>query len=300
MIQTFTAYFQKGTPTFYIVTDIRFDTYDEMSATVKQQYGFAEKRGKISDEDWNIWRDELKADYRYCFGNVIECSENGTEKIFEKFSFLFRGLNSELQQQAKLIQFHLAQKNCKDYLSCSNFTFEFLERFTSSNGISFNRKITRKNGQRLCIDDDMSDIAYRYDSNNIRDIIFASVHFALENGYKFSQCSHCGRWFFKDGSRAGSRKKYCNRKSLFSGYEHLECEQAVRNILQELQRKKKRIYNSMIREHLSTETFVLDFLNECAEYMERIKKGATVENLSAYWDFLTNYKDGGKKVSLQK
>ena len=193
-----------------------------------------------------------------------------------------------------IVQLHLAKKEYLEYMSYNDFSIDFLERFANSKNILFNRILTKRNGQKLDINDNTSDIAYRYESTNIRDIIFSSIHFALENGYKLSQCSHCGRWFFKDGSRAGSRKKYCDRKSTFNGYEHLPCEQAVRNINQELQRKKKRIYNSMIREHLSTEQFVRDFLDECAVYMTKIKECASVQNLSDYWTFLKKYKDGVK------
>jgi len=50
----------------------------------------------------------------------------------------------------------------------------------------------------------------------------------------------------------------------------------------------------MVREHLSTEQFVRDFLDECAEYMAKVKNTASVQNLSEYWDFLNNYKDGVK------
>ena len=50
----------------------------------------------------------------------------------------------------------------------------------------------------------------------------------------------------------------------------------------------------MVREHLSTEQFVYDFLDECAEYMTKIKKCASVQNLSDYWTFLKKYKDGVK------
>lgn len=194
-------------------------------------------------------------------------------------------------------QLYNAEKDYREYFQHNNFTKEFFDIYANSKRITLNRKLFEVENQHyipLRIDSKTDDIFYSYESTDIKDIIFSSIHFALENGYKFSQCSHCGRWFFKDGSRAGSRKKYCNRKSTFNGYEHLPCEQAVRNINQELQREKKRIYNSMVREHLSTEQFVYDFLDECAEYMTKIKKCASVQNLSDYWTFLKKYKDGVK------
>ena len=50
----------------------------------------------------------------------------------------------------------------------------------------------------------------------------------------------------------------------------------------------------MVREHLSTEQFVRDFLDECAEYMSKVKVSASVQNLLDYWNFLNNYKEGAK------
>lgn len=295
--QKYYAFFYKDTFDFHIVTDIEYSRYEDMSDKVKSFYKYEHKKGDIVPEDWDDWNSDIKADFRYFFCDFLEYSDTSfeeTKEMFNTIADLYDGLSEKQKEHIMLVQLHLAKKDYLEYVSYNDFSISFFERFANSKGISLNRTLTKRNGQKLNINDDTTDIAYRYDSTNFRDIIFASVHFALENGYKFSQCSHCGRWFFKDGSRAGSRKKYCNRKSTFNGYEHLPCEQAVRNINQELQREKKRIYNSMVREHLSTEQFVYDFLDECAEYMTKIKKCASVQNLSDYWTFLKKYKDGVK------
>lgn len=287
--QKYYAFFYKDTFDFHIVTDIEYSRYEDMSDKVKSFYKYEHKKGDIVPEDWDDWNSDIKADFRYFFCDFLEYSDTSfeeTKEMFNTIADLYDGLSEKQKEHIMLVQLHLAKKDYLEYVSYNDFSISFFERFANSKGISLNRTLTKRNGQKLNINDDTTDIAYRYDSTNFRDIIFASVHFALENGYKFSQCSHCGRWFFKDGSRAGSRKKYCNRKSTFNGYEHLPCEQAVRNINQELQREKKRIYNSMVREHLSTEQFVYDFLDECAEYMTKIKKCASVQNLSDYWTFL--------------
>lgn len=297
MKQKYYAFFYKDTFDFHIVTDIEYSRYEDMSDKVKSFYKYEHKKGDIVPEDWDDWNSDIKADFRYFFCDFLEYSDTSfeeTKEMFNTIADLYDGLSEKQKEHIMLVQLHLAKKDYLEYVSYNDFSISFFERFANSKGISLNRTLTKRNGQKLNINDDTTDIAYRYDSTNFRDIIFASVHFALENGYKFSQCSHCGRWFFKDGSRAGSRKKYCNRKSTFNGYEHLPCEQAVRNINQELQREKKRIYNSMVREHLSTEQFVYDFLDECAEYMTKIKKCASVQNLSDYWTFLKKYKDGVK------
>ena len=295
--QKYYAFFYKDKYSFDIVTDIKYGEYEDMSNKAKAFYKYESKNGDIIPEDWDDWNSTVTADYRYFFCDFLEYFDTSfeeTKRMFDIVSDLYDGLSEKRKEHIMLVQLHLAKKEYLEYMSYNDFSIDFLERFANSKNILFNRILTKRNGQKLDINDNTSDIAYRYESTNIRDIIFASIHFALENGYKLSQCSHCGRWFFKDGSRAGSRKKYCNRKSTFNGYEHLPCEQAVRNINQELQREKKRIYNSMVREHLSTEQFVYDFLDECAEYMTKIKKCASVQNLSDYWTFLKKYKDGVK------
>lgn len=293
MKQEYSAFFFKDSMDFYIVTEITFDEYNDMSEKVKEYYKYENKQGAVSPDDWNCWRSEMKANFGYFFGDLLEHSNtcSDTKQILNMISDLYDGLSDYFKQQTLRFLYD-AKRNCLEYMTYNNFSIEFLELFSSSKDITLSRRLTKPNGQRFNINDSTTDVAYRYDGRSMCDIIFATIHFALENGYKFMQCEHCGRWFFKDGGRSGSRKKYCNRKSTFSGYEHLECEQAVKNIKQELQRKKKRIYNSLTREAPSTVPVVYEFLDKCAAYMEKIKKEASVQNLSNYWLFLKNYKDG--------
>ena len=261
-----------------------------MSDSVREAFADGEAENEV--EKITLWHTQhYYFNYLYLLGNLID-----SENPFEYFKDLFIS-TSETNSRFFAYQLANAEKDYTEYIQHNNFSREFFDIYANSKRITLNRKLFEVENQHyipLRIDSKTDDIFYSYESTDIKDIIFSSIHFALENGYKFSQCSHCGRWFFKDGSRAGSRKKYCNRKSTFNGYEHLPCEQAVRNINQELQREKKRIYNSMVREHLSTEQFVYDFLDECAEYMTKIKKCASVQNLSDYWTFLKKYKDGVK------
>ena len=103
------------------------------------------------------------------------------------------------------------------------------------------------------------------------------------------KCEHCGRWF----ATTTLKNKYCPRKSTFSGYTQHNCEQAVRNISQELQGEKKRIYNAMTTytTNYGNEE-INNFLDKCSVFRDKIKNRASVENLSEYWEFLKNYKDG--------
>lgn len=290
MKQKFTVYYSKKTSSARLDLRVIFDNYDEMSDSVREAFADGEAENEV--EKITLWHTQhYYFNYLYLLGNLID-----SENPFEYFKDLFIS-TSETNSRFFAYQLANAEKDYTEYIQHNNFSREFFDIYANSKRITLNRKLFEVENQHfipLRIDSKTDDIFYSYESTDIKDIIFSSIHFALENGYKFSQCSHCGRWFFKDGSRAGSRKKYCNRKSTFNGYEHLPCEQAVRNINQELQREKKRIYNSMVREHLSTEQFVYDFLDECAEYMTKIKKCASVQNLSDYWTFLKKYKDGVK------
>ena len=290
MKQTFTVYFSKKTSSARLDLRVIFNNYDEMSDRVREAFADGEAENEVKKITLRHTQ-HYYFNYLYLLGNLID-----SENPFEYFKDLFIS-TSETNSRFFSYQLANAEKDYTEYIQHNNFSKEFFDIYANSKRITLNRKLFEVENQHyipLRIDSKTDDIFYSYESTDIKDIIFSSIHFALENGYKLSQCSHCGRWFFKDGSRAGSRKKYCNRKSTFNGYEHLPCEQAVRNINQELQREKKRIYNSMVREHLSTEQFVYDFLDECAEYMTKIKKCASVQNLSDYWTFLKKYKDGAE------
>ena len=290
MKQEFTVCYSKKTSSARLDLRVFFDNYDEMSDSVREAFADGEAENEVEKIRLRHTH-HYYFNYLYLLGNLID-----SENPFEYFKDLFISTSETVSRFfAYLLAY--AEKDYTEYIQHNNFSREFFDIYANSKRITLNRKlfeVENKHFIPLRIDSKTDDIFYCYESTNITDIIFSSIHFALENGYKFSQCSHCGRWFFKDGSRAGSRKKYCNRKSTFNGYEHLPCEQAVRNINQELQREKKRIYNSMVREHLSTEQFVYDFLDECAEYRRKIKKCASVQNLSDYWTFLKKYKDGVK------
>ncbi len=292
MFHKYRAIYSKEKTEFHIVLDMEYELYEEMSDSTKTLYGYGDKTGRISPDDWNVERGEIRRDFRFFFGDFL--AHTDTDRIFDLISDLFHGLTKSGINELKVGQLHKAKLDYIEYLSYNNFSLAFLERFANSKGIHFNRTLTTKSGQRLSVDSDITDICYVYESQSIDDIIFSSVHFALENGYKLAKCEHCEKYFFKSGSRAGSRQKFCIRKSPVPQYSHLNCEQAVRNIKQELQRKKKRIYNSMIREHESTEKFVYDFLDECAEYSSNIKETASAKNLIDYLNFLTLYKGGEK------
>lgn len=126
---------------------------------------------------------------------------------------------------------------------------------------------------------------------SIKEVIYSLLYYYAYNNLKLVKCEHCGRWF----ATTSLKNKYCPRKSTFSGYTKHNCEQAVRNISQELQREKKRIYNTMTTYTTNYgDEEINNFLDKCSEFRDKIKFKASVENLSDYWEFLKKYKDGLK------
>lgn len=100
------------------------------------------------------------------------------------------------------------------------------------------------------------------------------------NGYIIKKCNHCHKYFSVNPIKS-RRKIYCDRKSPYKGFEHLDCEQAVRNILLKLKRKRIKICETISNKD--------DFLSTCKIYMDKIKKQSGVENLKEYEQFLWDY-----------
>ena len=286
MKHRFFACYYSNSPKVDIILRIGFENYEEMSESAKKEF----KSKKITFPFYI--NTKVTYNYQYLVGDLLLY-----ENFYLYFSELFEATSNKIVFSQQL---YFTKEDCINYVSRNHFTKDFFEIFASNRLLNLYRKVAKTINvsslsltiEHLNIDNNKSDFVFYYESDNIRDIVFSTIHFALENGYKFTQCNHCGRWFFKDGSRAGSHKKYCDRKSTFKGYEHLSCEQAVRNINQEIAREKKRVYNSMTREHETTEQIVYTFLDKCAEYMDKIKKCASVQNLSDYWNFLLKQKEG--------
>ena len=126
--------------------------------------------------------------------------------------------------------------------------------------------------------------------NSLLDIVFHLLYYYAYNNLKIKKCEHCDRWF----ATSSLKNKYCTRKSTFYGYTHLNCEQAVRNIIQEITRERKRIYNSS---NNSTETYsgattkFYEFQDMCDDYKSKIKEKASIKNLSDYWNYLKAFRN---------
>jgi len=135
---------------------------------------------------------------------------------------------------------------------------------------------------------------FSYTCYNVQDIIFSVLHYLILQKYKFIQCGHCGKYF----AAKSEKTIYCKRKSpykgygRFSGFENLECEQAVRNIRQEIRRDKKRIDDyicALDRQNNTTKSF--DFANKCENYEKKMQKHFTTDNLKEFEEFLAVYRE---------
>lgn len=132
------------------------------------------------------------------------------------------------------------------------------------------------------------DLGMEFKVNQPFHIIYSLLYYYAFYKLKLVKCQHCGRWF----ATTTRKYKFCPRNSTFDGYTHLNCEQAVRNIMQELRRKKKSIYNSIAVYSMTnfSENPSNNFLNIFDYYIDKVKKHSSIENIKECWDFLENYK----------
>lgn len=128
----------------------------------------------------------------------------------------------------------------------------------------------------------------KYECHCVRDVIFAILHYYAYNGYKLTQCKHCGKWF----ATLSLEFEYCDRISpcynlCVAGKKLLSrpcrCEQAVRTITQKFKDRKRSIYNNW---SINQNGDINQLMNCCDKYSALIKKSPTVQNLSDYQEYL--------------
>ncbi len=129
---------------------------------------------------------------------------------------------------------------------------------------------------------------YFYDCHSISDLVYAILHFLTFGKYKFSRCPHCGRYFATNTYK----QKFCYRGSIYPGYEHCSCEQAVRNILQDLRRKRVRINNNLsLNYHSMYEKFFITSEKE----IENVRTNPSVVNIAKAYDYINPNKHYTKR-----
>ena len=140
------------------------------------------------------------------------------------------------------------------------------------------------------------------DISSFYELFYGLLYYYAFNGMKLVKCEHCGRWFATDNFK----NKYCHRNSTVEGYTHLVCEQAVRNLYQQIKRKRKVIYNSIINQEYNTKKYVEyevierekeTFIKKCNEYKSKLDEMATAEIITEYLTFLNSYRGEMKNGS---
>lgn len=123
-----------------------------------------------------------------------------------------------------------------------------------------------------------------YECYSMSDLVYCILHFLALNKYKINQCNHCGGFF----ATRTFKQKYCPRNSLYPKYEHLNCEQAIRNISQDFSRKYSSIYNNLLMNY--THEHLNRFYKEYQSAHEAFKKEPSVSNITACYDILLKKK----------
>ena len=137
---------------------------------------------------------------------------------------------------------------------------------------------------------------------DIKDIIFASIHFALENGYKLIKCKHCGKWFFVQSLK----ETYCTRKSPYPDYERYSCKEAVKKIKDKLEKKRiseyerLRIKANEYGVHSKYYKKWFDFCTICTDYKDKLKNNSSIELLKEYERYLFDSENVRKKYERIK
>ena len=261
----------------------------------KQRKGDYMKKLVITPQRTDLFVD-MKEYYRLgttncAFGNVVAMLEGEfPAENYEEVGYLTNTIINQLVGKGKsktiwgISESGTIMHTIYSFLSGKdkiNLTLKDMEEMRILHGLNINYLPIN----RINIDDG---IEFK-NIKSIKEVIYSLLYYYAYNNLKLVKCEHCGRWF----ATTTLKNKYCPRKSTFSGYTQHNCEQAVRNISQELQREKKRIYNAMTTytTNYGNEE-INNFLDKCSAFRDKIKNRASVENLSEYWEFLKNYKDG--------
>lgn len=240
--QRYYAYYEKNSPVVRIDLTLNYNSYDEMSDYVR---ALLDDGTPFDEVAFQTHTHTYFVDFTYLLGNLI-----ASENPFECLQKLFIGA-SEKMSNFFVYQLKGAEKIYKEYISYNNFTLDFLSVFANEKRININQKLYEVLNNRffpLKIDSKTEKIFYGYESTDIKDIIFSTIHFALSDGYKLVKCKHCERWFFTQTLK----EEFCKRKSPCSDLEvdgkkllgkEQPCKIAVDTIKKRLQGRKKSIYD---------------------------------------------------------
>lgn len=296
MKQRYYAYYEKNSPVVRIDLTLNFNSYDEMSDDVR---ALLDDGTPFDEVAFQTHTQTYFVDFTYLLGNLL-----ASKKPFECLKKLFVGAS---ENSSRIFEYHLkeAEKLYKQYISYNNFSLDFLAVFANEKRITINSKLYEVLGGRfypLKIDSKTTKIIYGYESTNIKDVIFSTIHFALTNGYKLVKCRHCGKYFFV----SKEKEIYCNRNSLFPEYEKYTCKKAVKAINDKLERKRiseyERLRIKALEYGVNSKHYQiwLNFCNTCQEYKSKLKYNNNIELLQQYQEFLFDSENVRKKYERIK
>lgn len=178
-------------------------------------------------------------------------------------------------------------QNClEEYFSSGDYTVQRISQLMGKHKAPFGE--TGKKGVTV------------YRCSDLPQVAFSILHFLILDGYKFSNCKHCGRLY----ATKNLKTVYCNNFSPFPGYERYSCKDAVKRINDSLNKRCRAIDSALHQREKQLATSEDDdgklhidrthkiykmreaFGIKCASYKDKIKDNPTVENLEAYSHFL--------------
>ena len=297
--QRYYAYYEKNSPVVRIDLTLNYNSYDEMSDYVR---ALLDDGTPFDEVAFQTHTQTLFIDFTYLLGNLI--ASNNPLECLQK---LFVGA-----KKTNFFEYQLkgAEKIYKEFISYNNFTLDFLSVFANEKRININQKLYEVLNNRffpLKIDSKTEKVFYGYESTDIKDIIFSTIHFALSDGYKLVKCKHCERWFFTKTLK----EEFCKRLSPCSKLEvdgkkilgaEQPCKIAVDTIKSRFQDRKKTIYNKwrncsekcpLFDDCLNCPYKECVFEKKCNELceihkqnMSKIRKSPTVANIIEYHRYL--------------
>ena len=247
-------------PTIFLIDLYKKDTNHLLANDVKNVFGFK--------------FDNLSATHDLMFVDILNkfVRENKTFDLYdlEKFKVLF-DVNVNYAVYYKIATYTTDDLNAKPIKS-ENY-MPYLYHSDNAEDI-FNQ--------------DIKCHKYKYICNDITEILFAIFHYLMMNKYKVATCRHCEKRFFTNSFK----NMYCKRKSPYKKYDHLECEQAVRNISQKFKKRRDNLYGRYMTYDKDNDK-AYAFSDEVKPFTDKVKISPTVANLKEYENFL--YVTHGKK-----
>ncbi len=259
--------------------------------TVLAKLNYKNEPANINDIDFDDWDYE----YEYGFGKKLKISNR------EQYYKLIIAIR-------KLIKVSLENHKAPDLTTIEilRMYFDITNTFIASKTKPLEVKIPINNSETLSLplinppdvhinfhysnysldsalkEDLASFQVYIYECTSIADVVYSILHFQAICGLKYRRCMHCNTLF----ATISEKTKYCKQKSPYPNYTHLNCEQAVRNISQQIKRKYKRIYNNLSQNHSEDNMRLIRFTDQFNKFSKEMRKNPTPENIVLLFDVL--------------